>query len=108
MKSKYAKSNEEERYLLRKAKQRAGLQGREFSIDVSDIVIPNYCPVLGIPLDWSDQQHTPSVDRTDNTKGYVKGNVRVISFRANMLKNDCATGAELRLVADYIDKCRRT
>lgn len=40
---------------------------------------------------------SPSLDRIDSSKGYVKGNVRVISARANMLKNN-ATVEELTLV----------
>lgn len=73
------------------AKSRANKKGREFSIELSDVVIPALCPVLGIPMD------RPSLDRIDGTKGYVKGNVRVISHRANMLKNN-ATIEELTLV----------
>lgn len=77
--------------MLGSAKYRAAKYGRDFNIELSDIVIPTLCPVLGIPMD------RPSLDRIDGTKGYVKGNVRVISHRANMLKND-ATIEELELV----------
>ena len=77
--------------MYRAAKARAKEKGRDFNIELSDIVIPTLCPVLGIPMD------RPSLDRIDGTKGYVKGNVRVISHRANMLKND-ATIEELELV----------
>ena len=73
------------------AKSRATEKGREFNIELSDIVIPDFCPVLGVPMD------RPSLDRIDSSKGYVKGNVRVISHRANMLKNN-ATIEELELV----------
>lgn len=45
---------------------------------------------------------SPSLDRLDSSKGYVKGNVRVISKRANQLKNN-ATVEEMRMVlADLI------
>lgn len=80
-----------EKRLWNAAKSRANKKGREFSIELSDVVIPALCPVLGIPMD------RPSLDRIDGTKGYVKGNVRVISHRANMLKNN-ATIEELTLV----------
>ena len=73
------------------AKSRATEKGREFNIKLSDIVIPDLCPVLGVPMD------RPSLDRIDSSKGYAKGNVRVISHRANMLKNN-ATIEELELV----------
>lgn len=64
------------------AKHRAKVKGLAFDIDLSDIVIPEVCPVLGIPMD------SPSLDRHNNDLGYVKGNVKVISKRANHLKNN--------------------
>jgi hypothetical protein len=45
---------------------------------------------------------SPSVDKFDNDRGYVKGNVNVISNRANVLKND-ATVAEMRAVLTYME-----
>ena len=80
-----------EKRLWSAAKSRANRKGREFSIELSDIVIPDTCPVLGTPMVG------PSLDRIDSSKGYVKGNVRVISKRANTLKNN-ATIEELELV----------
>lgn len=77
--------------MLGSAKSRANKKGREFSIELSDITVPTTCPVLGTPM------VSPSLDRIDSSKGYVKGNVRVISKRANMLKNN-ATIEELTLV----------
>ncbi|TXH09432.1 MAG: hypothetical protein E6R03_16805 [Hyphomicrobiaceae bacterium] len=90
------KATAKELRLYNAAKNRAAQKGREFSIELSDIVIPKVCPVLGTPM------VSPSLDRIDSRKGYVKGNVRVISKRANTLKND-ATVAEMKLVlADLI------
>jgi hypothetical protein len=89
---KYAMNNPE-RGLLKTARHRALKKGTEFSIDLSDIVIPEFCPVLGIPLVISDgtgkpggRMDSPSLDRIDNEKGYVKGNVQVISHMANSMK----------------------
>lgn len=75
--------------LLRGAKRRAKASGIECSITLADIVIPEVCPLLGIPLRKGDGVTTgnsPSLDRKDNAKGYIPGNVWVISYRANTAK----------------------
>src|SRR5580692_6046027 len=95
-KRKYAKRTSEQR-LLRNAKHSAWLRGTTVSITLEDIIIPDVCPVLGIPLfrqGGTRTANSPSLDRLDNTKGYVKGNVWVISWRANKLKGE-STLAEL-------------
>jgi hypothetical protein len=86
--------------LLARAKVGARKRGIEFSLQESDLDTPLICPILGCELNYPSltSQHcrpeTPSVDRIDNTLGYVPGNVQVISWRANRLKND-ATLQEL-------------
>lgn len=93
--------------LLRAAKQRAKVKGLEFNIDISDIELPEVCPLLGIPLASSDlrkaQDNSYSIDRIDSSKGYIKGNVWVISRRANIIKND-ATFEELELLVNNLRK----
>jgi hypothetical protein len=77
-------------YLYTKAKGRAKLKGLEFNISLDDIVIPKYCPILGIELTkgkTGDYQNSASVDRIDSSKGYVKGNVAIISVIANTMKS---------------------
>jgi hypothetical protein len=50
------------------------------------------CPILGIDLVWDNSgpvaHGSPSLDRIDNKQGYIKGNVQIISHRANGLKRD--------------------
>jgi len=86
------------RVILRRAQVRAKQQGREFNIDRSDIHIPTHCPILGLKLERSHNgrgtAQSPSRDRIDSTKGYVKGNVWIISRKANSMKHD-ATPDEL-------------
>jgi hypothetical protein len=85
----YSKENPEW-YLLTKAKERAKLKGLEFNITVDDIIIPEYCPILEIKLTkgkYKDYQNSPSLDRIDSNKGYIKGNIAVISVLANTMKN---------------------
>lgn len=86
------------------AKARAQKIGIPFRISVDDLVVPTHCPVLGMKLESSVGQVAdacPSIDRFIITEGYVPGNVRVISFRANTLKRD-ATVAELEAVIEYM------
>lgn len=95
-----------ERTLLSNAKRRAKEKGLDFNITIEDIVIPEVCPVLGIPIKVSSgktDDTSPSLDRIDNTKGYVKGNVRVISFRANVIKNN-ATIEDIRKILEYMER----
>lgn len=80
-----------EQRLWESAKGRATRKKREFNLELSDIIVPDVCPVLRTPM----QQ--PSLDRINSNKGYIKGNVRVISNRANLLKNN-ASVAELELI----------
>lgn len=93
------------RKLLSGAKARAKQVGMEFSVTLDDIMpLPKVCPVLGIELRkgiHSGDDHSYSLDRTDNSRGYVPGNVAVISRRANRIKND-ATLAEVELLFNYL------
>lgn len=93
------------RGLVIRAKGRARNRGIPFDLDVSDLLpIPEVCPVLGIPLVFQAKRmgrNSPSLDRLRPELGYVRGNVRVISQRANGLKSD-ASADELYAVADYV------
>ena len=95
------------RKLLYAARRRATTRQIEFDLTEEDIVIPEYCPILGLKLQpvrgVTGRDSSPSLDRIDNSKGYVKGNVAVISFRANTLKNN-ATADELRAIANFMDE----
>lgn len=84
------------------ARKRAIALGLPFDIEPSDIEVPSVCPVLGVPLDGSRRDNKPSLDRKFPERGYVRGNVHVISFRANRIKSD-ATAAELRAVLSYAE-----
>ncbi len=85
--------------MLVAAKSRARKFQIDFSIDEDDIVIPATCPLLGIPLTLhsprgQSYREVASLDRIDNSKGYIKGNVQVISWKANSMKSN-ATAEEL-------------
>jgi hypothetical protein len=99
--------NNPERFLWlsakKRAKKRAKEQGLPFNVTVADIVIPSHCPVLGIELVRGDYNTAPSLDKIVPALGYVKGNVAVISKRANMIKSN-ANAEELSLVLEYVKR----
>jgi hypothetical protein len=101
-------------WLLTSTKASAKKKGLEHNIELDDLKIPVLCPLLSIPLTFllreSLKDSTACVDRIDNSKGYVKGNVWVISSLANRMKSR-ATLSELRTfcmsvlnrLGDYIE-----
>lgn len=79
------------RMLLNKAKQRAKDKGIEFCIGPQDFKETDTCPLLGIKFNFMNSgklaDDSMSIDRIDPHKGYIPGNVWVISKRANQIKN---------------------
>jgi hypothetical protein len=76
-------------YLWYVARARSRQYGVEFSITEEDIVIPEFCPILETRLTKGNGYlpNAMSLDRVDNDKGYIPGNVRVISRKANLMKS---------------------
>ncbi len=90
--------------MVRNAGKRAKLFNLDFNLTEEDVVIPDACPVLGIPLSIGSRRmhdNSPSLDRWDNNKGYTIDNTRVISWRANQLKSD-ANVEEMEKVLVYM------
>lgn len=85
---------------------RAKKTNLSFNLEKEDIIIPESCSVLGIPIVKACGQgsgyhpNAPSVDRIKPELGYIKGNVRVISARANLLKNDATVEELEKVLAD--------
>jgi hypothetical protein len=76
-----------------------------FNLALDDLTLPERCPILGIPLQFNtvgSDANSFSVDRIDNTKGYTKDNIQVVSFRANFLKGN-ATLDELSKMGKWAD-----
>lgn len=92
--------------MVRAARARATASGVPFSISVEDILIPQVCPAIGIPILVGQNQasdNSPSLDRVIPLLGYVPGNVLVVSNRTNRIKNN-ASVAELRAIAAFYEK----
>jgi hypothetical protein len=93
-----------EKHMLCRAKKRAKQFNLDFNLELEDIHIPTQCPILGIVLEYDNtvtsRDSSPSLDKIQNDKGYVKGNVQVVSNRFNSLKKD-ATFDELILMGEW-------
>jgi hypothetical protein len=100
------RSDRVEAGILARVKNRAKTNKIPFNLDITDIVVPDVCPVLGIPITYGFEKGRgfhpdgPSVDRLKPHLGYVKGNVRVISARANLLKSDATVDELERVLRD--------
>ena len=80
--------------------------GHEWTISFGELDWPTHCPILGIELDYFLEyraENSPSFDQIIPGKGYVSGNVQILSWRANRIKND-GTAEEHRKIADYLSK----
>ena len=102
-----SKLNRKRGYMVRNLKDSARRRNIEFDLKFEDLELPKNCPILNIPLCYNLKANNPelisinfngynhaTVDRIDNSKGYIKGNVIVISRMANAMKN-CASFEEL-------------
>lgn len=91
-------------FMWSSARIRAKKKGIPFNIEIEDIVIPEECPVLGIKLERNNfviKDNSPSLDRITPELGYVKGNIWVISQKANTMKSN-ATSEELKKFATWV------
>ena len=92
--------------LLRGIKQSAKRRHLDFNLtelDLMHLSFPITCPILGVELEYGKKEYSPnkpSVDRIDSDLGYVKGNIQILSIKANRSKNNL-TEAELKLFAIY-------
>ena len=91
--------------MLCNARRRAKQQNVPFDITDDDIVIPDVCPLLGIPLftntGGSPCPNSPTLDKLIPHLGYVRGNILVISHRANCIKHNASLD-ELMLLTDNL------
>jgi hypothetical protein len=93
------------RRLIASTKKTAKTKNLEHNITAEDLILPKFCPLLEIEIDYSagngKSMFNPSVDRIDSSKGYIKGNVEVMSMLANLMKNK-ASAEQLKTFAKNI------
>ena len=66
----------------------------------------DFCPLLGLKLVYNAKKPiaaSASVDRKDSTGGYTMENCKVISFKANRIKNN-ATIEEITMLANRLQQ----
>lgn len=92
--------------LFSQARNRARRKNIEFTLKISDIIIPENCPLLECPFIVGERynyEYTHSLDRKNPNRGYTKDNVWVITKKANSMKNS-ASKEELVTFANNILK----
>ena len=98
------KAKTREYSILTGARGRAKERGIPCTITIGDIVIPDLCPVLGIPPNRNLSRlsdNSPTLDRIRPEEGYIPENIAIISWRANKVKCD-ATLEELEKITAYV------
>jgi hypothetical protein len=87
--------------MIKRARKRARKKNFECTVQLSDLEpLPTHCPVFGLELSRGNGHQDPSaysLDRIDNRLGYIPGNVVVISYLANRLKNDGTAAQHARI-----------
>ena len=96
------------------AKQRIRAKNLAFTISYEDLDYPTHCAITGLELTYSIARggtsrmrniHAASLDRIDSSLGYVPGNVRIISWVANWMKNYLDEDDFLDIVEKIYNTC---
>ncbi len=106
------RANNPRETMIINARARAKKGGYPCTITVADLEWPTHCPIFGIELDYNatptgQRKHAkrdafPTLDKRDPFLGYTPGNVFVISYKANRLKQDATIG-QLRALLRYAE-----
>lgn len=96
-------------YAVGRARMRAKKKGlpcditRDFVLSIT----PDSCPIFGCTFVFYGGKvvgnESPTLDRLDPSKGYVEGNIAVISMKANTIKNAFGS-ADIAQVARWLEK----
>lgn len=100
-------------YAKRDAKNRAAKKGLPFDISVAYVesLQTDECPVFGTKFQWMGngkiKPTSPSLDRIDPSKGYIEGNLVIISSKANSIKS-AYKSKDLYKVAQWLEQIEAT
>lgn len=94
------------RMVFNEIKRRARLNGVEFNLTLDEFRVVyesvHTCPVFGIEIEPGigvRSDLSMSVDRLDNSRGYLVDNINIISDRANRIKSDGTALEHLQIAA---------
>jgi hypothetical protein len=95
--------------MFKNAIQRARRDEIPFDIDIEflESIKTETCPILGMKLSWGSlgdayvKNNSPSLDKIIPEYGYIKGNVCIISYLANKIKQDVGYDT-LYKIADWL------
>jgi hypothetical protein len=78
-----------------------------FTITGEDILLPTYCSLLGVKLEYANNvasDFSPSIDRIDPNLGYVKNNIQIISFLGNRMKNSATPDMLIKFAKTILER----
>ena len=107
----YRKAHTKSYRLYYAAKRRAKLMGVPWALtrEYIESIWPedNKCPIMGVEFAWTSKRGPSrlgaTLDRIDPKLGYVVGNVAIISFVANCIKQDQTDPMVFRRLADWLE-----
>jgi hypothetical protein len=95
------------KYALIRIKSRCKKENVEFNITEEDLVLPTHCPIFGMELEAAvgrgAKDNSYSLDRVNPQGGYVKGNVVIVSNKANRMKNNGSLD-DLKKLVEYYER----
>lgn len=103
-KAKQNRLNNPAKTAWERARARAKKNGTEFTITPEDVaaVWTNTCPIYQMPLVTNQGKpdgNSHSIDRINNDKGYIPGNIAIVSMRFNSEKRNLSPELLRRMLA---------
>lgn len=99
------------RRLVGAAKRRSEKKRLQFSLTVEDILPlleAGVCQVTGIEFVFEagkgTNPYSPTIDRIDSSRGYVRGNVQVVIHMYNACKNEWSEEAVLEFARRLVER----
>lgn len=96
-----------EQIILYNARRSAKIRNQECTLTLEDIIIPKNCPICNVLLTiQTKNKDSASIDRIDNSKSYIPGNIGIICWGCNKLKSN-ASLEHLQAIVRYMEeRCR--